>query len=145
MPSLFPPPEDFARAFHQEAVRHLADSGHLHRNTEIENHPILKRLWYDLDAYNSNLSVEVRELEALEPNLFGRRNFETAEANTEYPFLVKANGTPEQAAVAIVSPARFFDQAASERYCRTAHDLLTALPALYSDVADWNAALPARV
>ncbi len=101
--------------------------------TEMESHPILKTLSQEL---GSRLSLEVRELEALEPNLFGRRNFETAEANTEYPFLVKANGTPEQAAVAIVSPARFFDQAASERYCRTAHDLLTALPALYSDVAD---------
>lgn len=112
---------------------------------EIENHPILKRLWHDLDGYRSNLSVEVRELEALEPNLFGRRNFEAAEANTEYPFLVKTNGSLEQSAVTIKSPAQFFDLAAGERYCRIAYDLLYALSVLYPAVAAWKITLPARV
>lgn len=103
---------------------------------------ILKSLAQEL---GSRLSLEVRELEALEPNLFGRRNFEAAEANTEYPFLVKADGSPGQAAVAIKSPAQFFDLAASERYCRIAHDLLSALPVLYPAIAAWNITLPTRV
>ena len=110
--------------------------------TEMESHPILKSLAQEL---GSRLSLEVRELEALEPNLFGRRNFEAAEANTEYPFLVKADGSPGQAAVAIKSPAQFFDLAASERYCRIAHDLLSALPVLYPTIAAWNITLPTRV
>jgi len=186
MPTLFPHPEDFARAFYQEGVRHLTDAHCLHGNgawagaitsamkagelgakaaliqqnamgvydkmfnthkpyTEMENHPILKRLAHDLEMHRRNLSLEVREMEALEPSLFGRRNFEAAEANTEYPFLMKVTDAAGDTKVVIQSPEHFFDLAKSERYCRIAYDLLLALAALYSPIATWKITLPPRV
>ena len=113
--------------------------------TEMENHPILRRLVHDLETYQSGLSTEVREMEALEPNLFGKRNFEAAEANTEYPFLTKKTDTAGSPSVIIQSPSDFFDQAKSERYCRIAHDLLNALAVLDAKIAAWQITLPARI
>lgn len=186
MPPLFPHPEDFARAFYQEGVRHLRDAHCLHGNgawagavtsamkagelgaksvliqhnamgiydkvfnthkpyTEIESHPILKRLLRDLDTYRPKFSLEVREMEQLEPNLFGKRNFEAGEANTEYPFLTKETDAAGNIVAIIKSPEQFFDRRQSERYCRIAHDLLGALCALYPTVASWNIPLPPRI
>ena len=110
--------------------------------TEIENHPILKSLAQEL---GSQLSLDVREMEALEPNLFGRRNFSSGEANTGYPFLLKSTDSTGNTSVTIRSPAQFFDLAASERYCHIAHDLLAALSALYPTIAAWNITLPTRI
>ncbi len=110
--------------------------------TEIESHPILKSLAQEL---GSQLSLDVREMEALEPNPFGKRNFDSGEANTECPFLMKSTGSAGQPTLTIKSPAQFFDFSASERYCHIAHDLLSALAMLYPGIAAWNITLPARV
>lgn len=116
--------------------------------TEIEGHPVLKRLLHDLDSLNprrQNFSLEVREMEKLEPNLFGRKNFEASEANTEYPFLTKETDADGNIIAIIRSPEQFFDRVQSERYCRIAHELLSALCALYPTVASWNIPLPPRI
>ena len=113
--------------------------------TEVDTHPILRRLSHDLETYQPNLSIEVRAMEALEPNLFGKKNFEAAEANTEYPFLLKSTDSNGNTSVTVRSPAQFFDLSASERYCRIAHDLLLALSVLYPTIAAWKVTLPARV
>ena len=113
--------------------------------TEIENHPILKRLLHDLESQRQNFSLEVREMEKLEPNLFGRRNFEAGEANTEYPFLTKETDAAGSTIVVIQSPEQFFELVQSERYCRVAHDLLHMIPILYPVMASWKIILPSRI
>ena len=112
--------------------------------TEMENHPILKSLPQEL---GSRLSLDVREMEALEPNLFGKRKFEASEANTEYPFLLNTTDDSGRSTgiVAIKSPAQFFDVAASERYCRIAYDLLDKLSELYPAISAWKITLPQRI
>jgi len=186
MATLFPNPPDLARAFYQEAVRHLMDGHCLHQGgaaagaitsamkagelgaksvlisqnalgiydrvfnthkpyTELETHPVLRRLTHDLNAFRAGLSLEVREMEGLEPKPFGKRNFESAEANTEYPFLLKTTAPSGSSSIEIRSPQTYFTQEDSLRYCRIAHELLTALPSLESVVASWQIALPPRL
>jgi len=186
MAALFPGPEVLARAFYEEAVRHLTDSYCLHHGgsaagaiasamkagelgaksvlilqnalgiydrvfnthkpyTELENHPILGRLTHDLDNFRANLSLEVREMEGLEPKPFGKRNFEAGEANPEYPFLLKAISSSGTLTAEVRRPHTYFTQADSLRYCRIAHELLTSLPALEARIASWQVALPARL
>lgn len=113
--------------------------------TELETHPILRRLTYDLDTFRAGLASEVREMEGLEPKPFGKRNFEAAEANTEYPFLLKTADPTGSSRIEIRRPQTYFTQPNSLRYCRIAHELLTALPALEAVVASWRVILPARL
>lgn len=113
--------------------------------TELESHPILRRLTHDLDAFRANLSLEVREMEGLEPKPFGKRNFEAAEANTEYPFLLKTTDASGEINTEVRRPQIHFIQADSLRYCRIAHELLTALPTLKAVMASWRIALPPKL
>ena len=113
--------------------------------TELETHPILRRLTHDLDAFRAGLALEVREMEGLEPKPFGKRNFEAAEANTEYPFLLKTTDPSGGSSIEIRRPQTYFTQANSLRYCRIAHELLTALPSLEAVMASWQIALPPRL
>jgi len=186
MATLFPDPPALARAFYEEAVRHLTDGYCLHQHgsaagaiasamkagelgaksvlilqnamgiydrvfnthkpyTELESHPILRRLTHDLDAFRANLSLEVREMEGLEPKPFGKRNFEAAEANTEYPFLLRTTAPSGASETEIRRPQVYFTQADSLRYCRIAHELLTALPTLEAVIASWRLVLPPRL
>ena len=113
--------------------------------TEIESHPLLRRLTHDLDSFRAGLSSEVREMEGLEPKPFGKRNFEAAEANTEYPFLLRTVGPSGDSITEIRRPQTHFTRVDSLRYCRIAHELLTALPALEVVIAPWRLVLPARL
>ena len=113
--------------------------------TEFETHSILKRLTHNLDIFRVGLSSEAREMEGLEPKPFGKRNFEAAEANTEYPFLLKTTSTSGDSITEVRRPQTHFTRADSLRYCRIAHELLTALPALEPVVASWQIVLPTRL
>ena len=191
MNTLFPSADSLARAFYQEAVRHLSDAYCLHKGgsaagaitsamkaaelgaksvlilhnalgiyaifnthkpyTKIENHPVLKQLGADLDAYRSNLAMEVREMEKLEPTQFGDKNFGPEEANTEYPFLLKMTDPKGAAYAEINRPETYFTAADSPaapgslHYCRIAHELLVAVASLEPMIGSWQVALPPRL
>lgn len=115
--------------------------------TEIEKHPLLKRLNPLLEAHRADLSLNVREMESLEPTQFGKGNYDPAagEANTEYPFLVKTLDASGNTVARLQSPQTYFDNAQSLRYYRLAHELLVALPLLYPDMKKWRVSLPRKM
>ena len=186
MAALFPDSEALARAFYEEAVRHLTDAHCLHGNgsaagsiasamkagelgaksvlilenalgiydrifnthkpyTEIENHPLLGRLTHDLDTYRASLSLDIRAMEGLEPKPFGKGKFEPAEANSEYPFLLRLEDGAGGYRAEINRPQTYFTELNSLHYCRIAHELLMAVASLEPVIGSWQIALPPRL
>jgi len=115
--------------------------------TEIEKHPLLKRLNPRLEAHRTDLSLDVRVMESLEPTQFGKGNYDPAagEANTEYPFLVKTPDALGNTVARLQSPQTYFDAAQSLRYFLLARELLAALPLLYPPMGTWRVNLPRKI
>jgi len=94
---------------------------------------------------NRRSSYKIREMEGLEPKPFGRGRFEPGEANCEYPFLLKSADATPLGQVEIKRPQTYFDLKNRLRYCRIAHELLTALVTLEPAIAVWEISLPAKI
>ncbi len=148
MAALFPGPEVLARAFYEEAVRHLTDSYCLHHGGSAAGAIASAMKAGELGAKSvlilqNALGIYDRVFNTHKP--FGKRNFEAGEANPEYPFLLKAISSSGTLTAEVRRPHTYFTQADSLRYCRIAHELLTSLPALEARIASWQVALPARL
>jgi hypothetical protein len=107
--------------------------------TEIENHAVLRRLIPMLEAQRSDLSLELRAMESLEPTPFGKR---LGEANTEYPFLMKMTDASGNTVARLQAPEAYFRPVDGLRYYRLSRELLAVLPALYDEMKRWKVRLP---
>jgi hypothetical protein len=95
-----------------------------------------------IEAFDSDLRRRIIDIERLHPARPSAKSTGVADsANAEYPFFEAASpsGASSSAVTTRVqTPGSYFRRADSARHLRTARRLLTALQAIYPDIADWG-------